>query len=193
MHVEPALPRYQIEHTASGIRVAVPARRSWFVILFLCVWFAGWIFGETSAISQLTDPQKKSADAFLFIWLIGWTLGGGWVLLTVVWQLFGKEIIMVEQGAIAHRAEILGIGRTWLYATNQVTHLRAVEFSSNMLSKQAAWKPPFFGDMGGPIAFDYGARSIRIAPSLDEAEARLLVHKLQGRLPASASEERVGL
>lgn len=35
----------------------------------------------------------------------------------------------------------------------------------------------------GPIAFDYGARTFRFAPSLDEAEARLLINELAPRLP----------
>ncbi|HZV67344.1 MAG TPA: hypothetical protein VFG03_20860 [Telluria sp.] len=193
MHVEPALPRYQLERTPGGIRVAIPARRNWFVILFISVWLVAWAFGERSAIEQLTDPQKPSQGAFLFIWLIGWTLGGAWALLSVLWQMFGKEIIIVEHGVIVHSADILGIGRTRSYAANQVTRLRAVDYTSSMRSNQAAWKPPFFGAAAGPIAFDYGARSIRIAPSLDEAEARLLVPKLTERLPANVSEDRIDL
>lgn len=193
MHLEPALPRYQFAHTPSGIRVTVPARRHWLAIIFICLWLIAWAFAEIQVISKLSQQEMASQHAFLYVWLTGWTLGGGWALLTLLWQLSGKESISVEHGAMIHRVEVLGVGRSRSFAAHEIRHLRAVDYASNMFSNQAAWKPPFFGVTTGPLAFDYGAKAIRIAPSLDEAEARLLLPKLMERLPASASEDRASL
>lgn len=41
MHIEPESPRFAFEATAVGAQAIVPARRNWFVLLFLCVWPVG--------------------------------------------------------------------------------------------------------------------------------------------------------
>ena len=62
------------------------------------------------------------------------------------------------------------------------------EFSFDFFRNQRAAMPPLFGAGMGPIAFDYGQRSFRIAPSLDEAEARSLITILAERLPRAVRE-----
>jgi hypothetical protein len=41
-------------------------------------------------------------------------------------------------------------------------------------------------NLGGTIAFDYGARTYRFGSGMDEAEARAIVAHLQSRLPNAA-------
>ncbi len=185
MYVEPALPRYQLAYPAGGIRIAIPARRNWPMLLFMCFWLCFWAVGESNVAAQLADGGNKGPELFLYAWLFAWTLGGGSVLLTILWQLFGREVVSISDGAIDYRVDVFGLGRTRSYAINQVTQLRAVDFVTGTFNQRAAMRLPFFGAPTGPIAFDYGAETIRMAPSLDEAEARLLLAKLRERLPAS--------
>jgi hypothetical protein len=55
-------------------------------------------------------------------------------------------------------------------------------FGGNM-----AW----YGFLPGSIAFDYGARTIRFAAGLDEAEARALVERINERFPEVVSNAKV--
>ena len=181
MNLEPALPRYRLNHDMGGPRVAIPARRNWFVMVFYCVWLVGWAVGETTVLAERVKGKHHAPQAFMAVWLAGWTCGGAYVLLTILWQLCGRELLTIAPDALHYRVEIFGIGRTSSYAIGQVTRLRAVEFNSSIFKA----KPPFFGAPTGPLAFDYGARTIRCAPSLDEAEARLLLAELKEQLPAS--------
>ncbi|RSZ38273.1 MULTISPECIES: hypothetical protein [unclassified Variovorax] len=191
MNVEPLAARYVIETTpGGGLRAVVPARKHWLFLLFMCVWLTGWCFGEFTAANQLLHPRRHGTDErwFLTLWLAGWTVGGAWAFFCVLWQLFGRELISVEEGSLVHRVEIWGLGRTRAYAIHAISRLRVVEFSFDFFRNQRAAMPPLFGAGMGPIAFDYGQRSFRIAPSLDEAEARSLITILAERLPRAVRE-----
>lgn len=188
--MQPALPRYELEQTPNGLSIVVPARRNLFVIVFLCAWLGGWAIGETSALSSLFNNETNRAGGFLSFWLIGWTLAGAWAVTTVLWQLFGKELITLTPGTLNHRVKILGFGRTRSFATSHITRLRAVDVVAPTFLRQRAYMPPFFREGDGPLVFDYGAKTIRMGQSLDEAEAHQLLARLNALLPLSAREER---
>lgn len=183
MHVKPQSARFQIEATTEGLRAVVPSRRNWFVMLFLLAWLGGWVFGEASATGELIRAGDKTPSAFLAFWLAGWTLGGLFAIGTVLWQLAGREVVTVNTAALVHRVEVFGLGLSRSYSASEVKNLRATEYSTSPFNNQRAWLPPLYGSGFGPVAFDYGARTIRMAPSLEEAEAKLLVESLSSRLP----------
>lgn len=177
MHIEPPLPRYKIENKAAGdVSAVIRARKNWFIILFLGVWLGGWFMGEASAIQELS--RAETANGFIAFWLVGWTIAGCGALLVLLWQLFGQETVSVRQGFFIHKVEVLWLHRTRSFTLSKVQRLRSVEFATGLFTHRAAWMPPVFGSGLGAVAFDYGARTFRLAPSLDEAEARALVEQL---------------
>lgn len=185
MKIEPAKARYIVENVASGARVTIPTARNWFVILFLCAWLGGWFFGFTSASGELLNPSNKTPTGFLSFWLIGWTLGGIAACLSVLWQLFGQEVIEVNNGLLIRRILIGGIGLNREYDFSHIEAFRVSQMDVTA-SHMARWSPVPFGRTAGPIAFDYGARTIRFGSCLDEAEANGLVNYLKPFLPKSA-------
>lgn len=201
VRIEPSSARYSIQESFNGIRASIPAPRSWFSVLFLLAWLGGWTLGETSAIGELfhieigffaassrSSGPTPSLQLFLGFWLAGWTLGGAWALASILWQLFGREIIGLEAGELIHRVEVLGIGRTRTFASDQVARLRAVPMDSSTSSRRSnrVRMPAPFGPGVGSVAFDYGARGYHIGSSLDETEARHLVQQLKRWLPEDA-------
>jgi hypothetical protein len=188
MHIEPQAPRFTIESTPDGLRAVVPARRNWLVVVFLCAWLVGWVFGEVTAVQQLLSPSEKTPHLFLLAWLVGWTIGGAFALVAVVWQLAGREVISVSAATLLHRIEALGIGWSRAYKASEVKNLRATEYLSTSFTNQAVWFPPLMGPGFGPVAFDYGARTLRLGASLEEAEGKLLAERLATRLPRRLRE-----
>ncbi|MGM9514664.1 hypothetical protein ACS5PK_10465 [Roseateles sp. DB2] len=184
MQITPQAPRYQLSINADGLQAAIPARRSTFALLFLLLWLGGWAFGEMQAIEQLLHPSDMAPTAFLALWLAGWTAGGLAAVGTLLWQIAGRELLTVNATALAHRIEVFGLGLTRNYAAHEVKALRAAPDSA--LAQYQALLPPFMGPARGALAFDYGARTIRLAPGIDEAEARELAAQLASRLPAAA-------
>lgn len=72
MIIEPQAARFSSEVTPDGYRVVIPARRNWFVLLFLCAWLGGWVFGELGASGDLLRGGDKTPMGFLSLWLVGW-------------------------------------------------------------------------------------------------------------------------
>jgi hypothetical protein len=116
-------------------------------------------------------PSRKNwfVIIFLGIWLCGWFAGES---STLLWQVAGREIISVNSLSLIHRVEALGIGRS-----------RSV--SVNAFQGYERWGRtglPFGVGGAGSLVFDYGARTIRMLPGLDEAEAKMLVKEFSTRL-----------
>jgi hypothetical protein len=129
---------------------------------------------------NLTD---KTPVAFLSFWLVGWTIGGALAAAAVLWQLAGREVLTIDSLSLLYRVEALGIGRSRLFRAADVKNFRSTEYASSPFMNQRTLFPPIIGAGYGPVAFDYSARTFRIAPSLDEAEARVLVGEMTSRLP----------
>ena len=110
MVVEAKSARYTVESSPDGLRASIPARRNWFVILFLCAWLGGWFFGEVSAAKELLNPKEHTASGFLSFWLLGWTLGGAFCLGTILWQLAGREVLVASSSSLVYRIELFGLG-----------------------------------------------------------------------------------
>lgn len=183
MHVQPQAARFQAEITTDGFRVVIPASRNWFTMLFLLAWLGGWTIGETKVAGQLLNAGDRTPTAFLFFWLIGWTLGGLFTFGTVLWQLAGREVMTATSLALLYRVEVFGVGISRSYGASYIKNLRATESSASPTWNQRRMLPPLFGSGNGLIAFDYGARTIRIGSSLEEAEAKPLVDSLKQHLP----------
>jgi hypothetical protein len=187
MQVEPLAPRFRMQPGPDGLSAVIPARRNWFVLFFLVAWLCGWVFGAMSVTGELFRPSERTPVAFLAFWLTGWTIGGVFVVTAVLWQLAGREIITINSLSLSYRLEAFGIGHSRSFHASEVRHLRATEYQANAFTNQRSWFPQFFGSGVGPVAFDYGARTIRMAPSLEEAEAKMLVGELRPRLPRTLS------
>lgn len=183
MHIQPKSPRFHAEITTDGLRVVIPAGRNWLSTLFLLVWLGAWTIGEKNAAGQLFNAGDKTPTAFLLFWLAGWTLGGLFAFGTVLWQLAGREILTANSSALIHRVEVFGLGVSRSYGVSDIKNLRATEYSASPTSNRRGMFAPPFGSGHGLIAFDYGARTIRIGSSLEEAEAKSLVSSLVPHLP----------
>jgi hypothetical protein len=116
--------RFVADSSSGQLRITIPVVRSWFSIIFLCAWLGGWYFGETSAIRELTSPNAKAPFGFLAFWLVGWTVGGLFAASSVVWQLFGQEVIAVSSGSLLRRIQVGGLGFTREYSMLHVHSLR---------------------------------------------------------------------
>jgi hypothetical protein len=161
-----------------GLELVVPAKRNVFIVIFLLAWLGGWTFGELSALGKLLSGAEGAAG-FLFFWLVGWTIGGGFAAFTVLWMLVGRERIILRPRILAIRREALGLGLTREYDLTHVRNLRVSVGGYDPFGWAAGAR--FWGFGGGPVAFDYGAKSVRLAAAVDEPEAAQIVRELKTR------------
>jgi len=179
--------RYSVE-TIDGVPwVVARAGRNWLVLPFLALWLTLWTIGGVVAVHQATSDPSQAP--FLVVWLVFWAFG--WVLAASIvgWQLAGRSLVSVDAGALVTRWQMPLVGRTRRYDAAQVRHLRAASlawpFAGFGRWSRAAY-PPWFANLGS-VQFDYGARTVRVLPGLDEAEGRMVADWLAKRLPAGAA------
>jgi hypothetical protein len=149
------------------------------VVLFLAAWLVGWCFGLVMAARALFLEPVDAPTLFLAAWLIGWTLAGGFALYVWLWTLAGREVLVLRPDSLVMKRDLRGLGRLKEYDLLHVKNLRVSPVPWNLYSWSGGMQ--FWGVGGGPVAFDYGSRTIRFGSGLDEAEARGIVKELRAR------------
>jgi hypothetical protein len=179
--IAPPSDRSTVVETAEGFLVSTPARRNWFVMLFLPLWLIGWFMGEVAVGNQLLDPGRGQHEEtlFLVVWLIAWTFGGLAAIVLLLWTTVGVERVKIGGDAIIIRREVLGVGFSREYDSNHAGNLRVAPDAFSMFDPRNAFR--FWGLGGGPVAFDYGSSTVRFGSGLDEAEASRVVSRVVSR------------
>lgn len=185
MTITPPGPRFAVETTLDGTRVVIPARRNWFLVLFLGFWLCGWLLGEVTAATMLlsvfTSGSGEIPSVFLLVWLGGWTVGGGFALFMWLWNLMGKEVIALERGELTVTRRVGPIGFPKRY---DLAHVRNARVGPAPIRRSRRRYPGSSASgFNAAIAFDYGARTFHFGTDLDEAEAHYLLDLLHPRLP----------
>jgi hypothetical protein len=177
--------RTEVSDGPDGLTFVVPAPRVWFAMVFLPLWIAGWCAGEFFALRTLVTAKGPEL-MFLIVWLTGWTVGGTFAIFTWIWMLAGKERVVLKTGVIAHRYELFGLSVGKEYDLSQVRNLRVSPQPLNPWGGGSGLRT--WGIGGGLVAFDYGARTIRVAGSIDESEGNMIVQRIKARfsIPDSA-------
>jgi hypothetical protein len=173
--------RFVVDRSGPVEMIRIKARRQVFALLFLPVWLTGWTVGGVVAISQVLHEFSL----FLCLWLCGWAVGWVFAAGTIAWMLMGAETVRVIGGDLELGTEIGPWKRGKLYQGAQIRDLRAAP--ANPLTNFQL-SGPFMRHMQiGAVQFTYGARTVRLAAGLDEAEGRMIVERLKKALPGSAT------
>jgi hypothetical protein len=192
LKIESAAARFRILDSFDGFGVRVAARTNWFVALFMLGWVGGWAVGETTAIASVVSPaqwdRNPGAQIFTFFWLLLWTTAGVGAIYTLVWLLFGSEVIRIEGGKLTYRVQAMGAHWTRAFAIEQIARMRVFDVQAYNASRRSNSipVPSLFADGAGSIVFDYGAGIRSIGVSLDATEARQLIGQMRPWLPDGA-------
>ncbi len=183
--LKPPVPRHSSKDLGDVLLVSIPSRKYWALILFLAVWLAAWTFSEIRILREVVCGFCGStlliSEVEFFGFLAVWTLGGLFVLLSLLWQLIGKEEIQVTAESIMV-SRVIGFLRTSReYASQYVRGLRISTFGPTYLIKADAWLSSHAGF--GTVLFDYRTKTIRFGIAVDWDEAMQIIEEIQGRFP----------
>ncbi|MDH5507992.1 MAG: hypothetical protein OEZ02_12295 [Anaerolineae bacterium] len=201
--VQPTKPRHTLEDTGEGLRVVIPSRKRWYLIILQIVtlvvgimfWF--WIVDLTLMIGfgfsprfvnvySSVAPISSGVLLGIFLALIALALQCGFMAYAILWQIVGQEIIEVNPKSLVSLRRVYSFGRSNEYLAQDIKGMRVSPFMPRLID----WKGSFYelGLTGGLIAFDYGARTIRIGGGIDEAEAKQILAAIVARYPQYAAE-----
>ncbi|WP_119270679.1 hypothetical protein [Taklimakanibacter deserti] len=183
--VEPGKGRAIIEQNGAGLRITIPAVTQAFGVIFISLWLIGWAFGEVMVSRQLFGSQSvqnssQGGSLFMLVWLAAWTLGGGWAIYTLLWQLAGKEIIELTTTSLRQRKQIPLFSRSKEYALANIANLRVAPPRPRFYQGQYMIQGLSFKD--GAISFDYGRDTHHLASGLDEADAKYVIGEMCKRV-----------
>jgi len=170
--------RAQVERTGLGLAITIPARKNWFAIPFLLFWLIGWLFGEVTVTAELLANNPNTPDLFLVVWLLMWTMGGGFAIVALFWMLAGKHIITQLPGFLRVENKVFGWGTQKDYDISKIRNFRPLNLTKSSLFS-FGWNMELWGFGKGHIAFDYGMKTIKIAPFIDEPEAQYIIEKFR--------------
>ncbi len=192
MPVEPPKPRYTVEDLEDTLQFTIPSRKYWFILIFIPFWLIMWAIAEVMVagilIGGLVGALNGTIDRpglifpaiFLVVWLSAWTVGGFLVVYAFLWQLVGKEILEVSPQSVTVRRRILGFNRSKEYLAEHISGLRVTPLPTTAFGIRANG---FWGMTAGPLTFDYGAKTFRVASGAEEAEAKQIIAAIQQRFP----------
>ncbi|HEY6915760.1 MAG TPA: hypothetical protein VI413_13875 [Paludibacter sp.] len=162
----------KIDDTFNELRIEIPTKKNWFVVVFIAIWMTGWFMGITGSV------EGFGVDAFSTIWLIGWTAGGLSAVFFLIWSLLGKEIIQIDYEYFVIEKSILGLGTKKRLAIADVQNIRYEYVDTNMsFEKNNSLSTIGLGI--GPIRVDYGLKTYSFGLAVDEAEAKYLIELIR--------------
>lgn len=184
--INPGKMRALITEVGGQLQITIPTKKNLFLILFSAAWLVGWAVGEFTVPTTFFHKGKDAAPLlFTTAWLAAWTVGGVFAIYTWFWQAFGKEIITVDGSYISTKKDIFELGKLNQYQTSHVKNLRTAPMVYDPSDVQSDLQ--FWGLGGGNLAFDYGARTYRLAIGVDEAKA--ILDRILTRSPNLASKD----
>ena len=167
----------------NGMDITIPAKKSWFVIVFLCFWLCGWLAGEIMAPTFFfRSGHNGPPDLFSLIWICGWTAGGAFCAATLWWNLAGKEIINVSAGVLTITKKGT-IAPTKSYDLNEARNFRAWEEPDNGFGSgnRQGLVTPWNVANSGTIKFDYGMQTVKFGDRLYQAEGEYILQRLANK------------
>ncbi|WP_299937756.1 hypothetical protein [uncultured Pelagimonas sp.] len=165
-----------VEHNRSEVHIVIPARRKIFTTGFLAIWLCGWLIGEISALAGLIIGVTEPTSVF---WLIGWTIGGFCVGVTLLWLLVGKEEIHLTADKVSLTRSIRLWTRTTICKSSNISKMRCEEplvadtLNAGFFSLRST----------GQIKFSYESKTFGFGLDLNEVEARRLLALILERYP----------
>ena len=171
--------RGKVEQTNHGLRITIPSKKNFFLIVFMGFWLMGWAIGEVSVLKELLNLTDGVPEFFLIAWLGGWTVGGAFAIYAWLWNVMGKEIVDITSSELSHIKVLAGFNRSSEYAVSSISKLRLQPQNTSIFGSGNGME--FWGITGGSIAFDYGQSTHKFGAQLDEAEASHIIEAIKNR------------
>lgn len=169
--------RFSYHRTSNGLGIEIPAKRNYFILVFMAVWLTGWTVGGIFAGSELFfGGAPIHENLFLLFWMVGWAFGWIMVVYTIMWQLFGYEMIFVTAGSLVVEKRMLLPFRRKIFAIDQIRNMKTDETPHSKKQNSAIGRPS--------ISFKYDDKTVRFALDLNKADTHQLLEILKKDMPS---------
>lgn len=172
MDIAPSPSGLRIQDLGDRLVVQFRPKRSWGVLLFFAAWLAFWTFAGISAFAALLNAGWSEA-LFLLLWLCFWATFEVVMVVTIAWQLFGRELLLVTAEQLEVRKEIGRFARTKSYGVALVRDLKATRVP---IAEEEQPRKDFC------LEFTYHEKPVRIGEGMGEREAKHIAATVSARI-----------
>lgn len=175
--------------TENGLTISVSHRvPSNAVILWSMLAFVLMVSG-VSTLVQFTHGKFEGSEFLVGIALVFWAFFQLSILYALLWNIFGRELITVEKGELSVKRDLLGLGPTRRYSTNEMNGLRYTGLQGSLFGWGLTFPRWVISD--GAIAFEYKGRLYNaLGIQLNETQASLIIGQLSLYLEESAKYDQ---
>lgn len=136
-------------------------------------WFSMWLtIGGVMTWAFNTLHLNQQEKLIVIIFLCFWLYYAYKVGKALLWLIWGKEFIKIDQDGLTYKKSIRGFGKSSIYFLENIEKMETVFPKEN--SFQAIWENSPWIQNSERIQFHYISKSIRFAKKLNEREATLL-------------------
>jgi hypothetical protein len=155
------------EPTGEGIRVDIPARRSWTIVIHF-VWLILWCGAGWLAWTRIHEGHHAATNIPL-IWLVGWAAGVVFMTARILWSLSGGTTLELNSHELRIARQMIGVQvSTRCYANTDVRNLR---FIPNRILGRS--------NLPSHIEFEEKGKTRSFAWAVSETEADALIGKME--------------
>lgn len=188
-------PRVRITETGRILHIVIPAPRCRVTIVFSAFLLVPWaIMGICLLWTLLFGEMQGDRVVRILFTVIFWGLWGVPPLFVLLWNLRGREVVVVEGATLWIRWAIGKRGYTREFRLAHVDNLR-IEPEPSYWDLKRLWQRPLLGLQygiragaywdstgSGRVAFDYGGKTFRFGQGVNAAEASAIIGAIERRL-----------
>ena len=169
-----------VQDNGTDLLIVIPARKNWLGILYTSVWLCIWLVGELSIFASATSGYGEGfGNPIVLFWFLAWTVGGLFVFRSLLWNLYGKEFIAINQHTLIVEKKGLLLSKPKEYDTSRVRDVRVQQDRGGYVGQFVIRKNLLDAGSDGIIRFDYGQQTVKFAGSIKKADAIAIIQEMK--------------
>lgn len=175
--------------TANGHEIVIKSGNIGLIAGLLALWLIGWTYAGYKLLILFIDVGNNSVDTLkivlLLVFAIIWLIGEIIMIGILLWGVFGREIIIINQGIIKIKNDIVGIGKPRIFYVNNINDMQInVTIGARLFEVKADFRTDKRKFVGiGLINFSYEGKIYRFCMSADKKDAEFVLTEMKKVLP----------
>lgn len=146
----------------------------------LLIWFLLWTAGGLIMLIARQLGYYSTPKTYVLVWMAFWLYFEFIVGYALLWRSFGFERILIKNGKLLYKKEILGSGKTKSFQLELIKDPQLVPTDERSFAKvmsDSYWMPG-----GEKIFFWYQGKQIRIGQQLNDSDAKNLLKIIKAEI-----------
>lgn len=106
-----------VNDAEKNLEIVVSTKLHKLLTILAVLWFEVWILGEVFVIKRLVTGAVSGLNIFL---AVGWTVGGLFIILFILWNIVGKEVITLSDKELQIERKILILNLKEEYTLSEI-------------------------------------------------------------------------